>query len=69
VGLAGSSSVANLSDQGVARGFDGGRRGSLMWNVPERAIDGAWGETRALMGIDADECCLGRLCPSDTEYV
>ena len=32
-----------------------GLRGSRIWNVPERATEGACGETRAEMGIEAWE--------------
>jgi hypothetical protein len=50
-GLPSSSSPLNLNDHPVSR-LRGGFRGSCMWNFDDLEMDGACGETSALMGID-----------------
>jgi hypothetical protein len=47
----GSPGVPILNDHPVGC-FLGGFLGSLMWNVLERPTDGAWGDIKALMGMD-----------------
>lgn len=48
----GSPGVARRSDHGVSNGL-GGLFGSRIWNVVEYCdIEGAWGEMRALIGIE-----------------
>ena len=48
----GSSSVANRSPHGVSLNFFGGLRGSRIWNFVDLLIDGACGDTIALIGIE-----------------
>ena len=51
IGLPASSSSLNLKAHPVSR-FRGGFRGSCIWNLDDLEMDGACGETSALMGID-----------------
>ena len=51
-GEPGSSSVAKCNPHSVSLSFLGGFRGSRIWNLVDVAMEGACGETRALIGMD-----------------
>ena len=62
IGEPGSSSVANRSPQGVSLGFFGGLRGSRIWNLADLLMDGACGDTIALIGIETADMDWRRSC-------